>query len=57
MEFKELLERSGMKMTEFGVYFNIPYRTLQHWKAGTRECPAYLIELMLYKLENENIIK
>lgn len=53
MEFKELLEKSGMKMTQFSNYFKIPYRTIQDWKAGVRKCPAYVIELMNYKLENE----
>ena len=57
MEFKELLEKSGMKMTQFSEYFNIPYRTVQNWKDGVRKCPDYLIDLINYKLKNEKIIK
>lgn len=57
MEFKELLEKSGMKMTQFSKYFGIPYRTVQDWKAGVRKCPVYVLQLMQYKLENEKIIK
>jgi DNA-binding transcriptional regulator YiaG len=45
-----------MKLTEFAEYFNIPYRTLQNWKAGIRACPSYVVELMKYRLENENKI-
>lgn len=55
--FKELFENSKMKLTEFCQYFGIPYRTAQNWKAGSRECPLYLIDLMRYKLEKEGIIK
>jgi DNA-binding transcriptional regulator YiaG len=57
MDFKELLEASGMSIAEYSRYFGIPIRTIQDWKYGKRVCAAYLIELMRYKLENENIIK
>ena len=51
--FKEIRETSGMNKTEFGKYFNIPYRTIQNWELGTRECPVYLLDLIQYKLNNE----
>ena len=57
MTFKELREMSGMNKTQFGQYFDIPYRTIQNWESGLRECPKYLLDLMEYKLKNENIIK
>lgn len=57
MNFKELRQRSGMNKTQFGKYFGIPYRTVQNWELGLRECPAYLLDLMEYKLKNEKIIK
>jgi DNA-binding transcriptional regulator YiaG len=57
MTFKELRELSGMNMKQFANYFNIPYRTVQDWEYGNRQCNDYIIELMKYKLENENIIK
>ena len=56
MTFKELREQSGMNMTQFSKYFNIPYRTIQHWEMGTRQCPSYLLELMAYKLKAEKMI-
>ena len=51
--FKELREESGMNPSEFARYFNITPRTVQRWEAGTRSCPPYLLELMVYKLNNE----
>lgn len=57
MTVKNLRELSGMSRPQFAEYFNIPYRTVQNWEIGLRECPAYLIELMQYKLEHEGKIK
>lgn len=47
---------AGMTQAEYGDYFGIPRRTVQDWEAGARKCPAYLSDLMLYKLEKENMI-
>ena len=57
MTFKELRERSGMNLKQFAEYFGILYRTVQHWEYGTRNCPAYLLELMQYKLEKEGLLE
>lgn len=57
MTFKELRQKSGMNLTRFSQYFGIPYRTIQNWDRGERKCPEYLLDLMLYKLTNEKIIK
>lgn len=57
MTFKELRERSGMSRGQFAEYFDIPYRTVQNWELGLRECPEYLLKLMQYKLVNEGKIK
>ncbi len=42
---------------DFAQYFYIPRRTLQEWELGNRKMPEYLLRLMIYKLENENIVK
>ena len=57
MAIKELRTQSGMNIKAFAEYFNIPYRTVQNWELGTRECPEYLLELIEYKLKKENLIK
>lgn len=56
MKFKEMLELSKMSMVEYSRYFGIPVRTIQDWKYEKRECAEYIIELMYYKLKNENKI-
>jgi DNA-binding transcriptional regulator YiaG len=57
MNVKELREAAGMTRKQFQEYFGIPYRTIQDWELGNRECPAYLLDLMEYKLRNEGHIK
>ena len=57
MTFKELRERSGMTRPQFAEYFGIPYRTIQNWELGIRECPDYLLNLMEYKLRKEGLIR
>ena len=52
---KELRTATGMTQKQFGEYFGIPHRTIQNWEGGQRECPGYLLDLMIYKLENEKI--
>ena len=52
-KINELIEKSGMNMKGFSEYFHIPYRTVQDWKAGKSTPPAYVLELVEYKLENE----
>ena len=53
MNFKELRQMSGMNLTQFSKYFGIPYRTIQNWERGERQCPQYLLDLMEYKLNIE----
>lgn len=55
MNIKEMLERTGWTVEGFGIYFDIPKRTVENWiyRGG---CPDYLRALMQYKLFKENII-
>lgn len=57
MEFKEVRAATGMNLKQYSEYFNIPYRTSQNWEGGQRACPTYLLDLMKYKLEKENLLK
>lgn len=54
MTFKELRIASGMSQRLFAEYFGIPKRTVENWEAGVNKCPDYLLNLMKYKLDNEN---
>ena len=56
MNIKDLRIQSGMSQSQFAEYFGIPLDTLQNWEQGRRKCPDYLLDLIEYKLKNENII-
>ena len=53
---KSLRTATGMSQQKFGDYFGIPLRTIQNWEYGARKCPDYLLGLIEYKLQKENLI-
>lgn len=53
----ELRKSTGMNRREFCAYFEIPYRTVTDWELGNRTMPDYLLRLMAYKVEMENLAK
>ena len=56
-ELLELRQSTGMNRREFAEYFEIPYRTVQDWELGNRRMPYYLLRLMVYKVDKENLAK
>lgn len=46
MEIKEMPPLLGLNLRAFSKRYGIPYRTLQGWIAGERECPPYVRELL-----------
>ena len=54
-ELKRLRESTGMNRKEFCEYFEIPYMTETDWELGNRRVPPYLLRLMEYKVQMENL--
>lgn len=54
---RELRESTGMNRKEFCEYFQIPYRTVTDWELGNRHAPEYVIRLLAYYIQTENIHK
>lgn len=46
-----------MTRATFAAHLNIPYRTIQDWELGNRQCAEYIAALIEYKLKNEGKIK
>ncbi len=44
-----------MKGKGFYDYYNIPYRTVTDWEAGKRKMPEYVLELMEFKADVEQL--
>lgn len=56
-ELIALRKSTEMNRKEFCIYFGIPYRTVTDWELGNRKMPEYLLRLMAYKIESENLNK
>lgn len=41
----DLLARYHLTQVAFARYFSIPFRTVQNWYLGERQCPAYLLTM------------
>lgn len=50
---KELVELSGLNLTNFAKKFQIPYRSAQNWVSVERKPPEYLSTLIGYVLVTE----
>lgn len=53
MTIKEIRSLTGLSQTEFGNKYNIPMRTIQNWETGQRKCPAYVEELLEFRVKHD----
>ena len=53
---KEIRQSTGLSQGKFCDLLNIPTSTLQDWEQGNRQCPAYVAELIAYRVENDKSI-
>lgn len=56
MTIREIRKQTGLTQKQFAEYFSIPHRTIQNWEGGQRECPEYLLDLIVYKLKKEKML-
>ncbi len=50
MTIKEAREEKGLSRKEVCDWLKIPYRTLQSWELGDRECPEWAETLIVEKI-------
>lgn len=46
MTIQEIRKLTALNRAEFAKKHNIPYRTIQDWETGKRQCPPYVAELL-----------
>ena len=56
-KIKELRESTGMNRREFCDYFGIPYRTVTEWERDNRHAPEYVMQLLEYYIQVEQLRK
>ncbi|SEP70357.1 hypothetical protein SAMN02910289_00393 [Lachnospiraceae bacterium RM5] len=54
---RELRESTGLNRKEFCEKFEIPYRTMTEWELGHRTAPPYVLRLLAYYVEMQNMLK
>lgn len=54
-QLKKLRESTGLNRTEFAKAQGIPLRTVEEWEAGRRKMPDYLLRLLSYKIQFEQL--
>lgn len=50
---QEIRKSTGLSQVKFCTALNIPKQTLQNWEQGTRECPAYVVEPIAYRVQHD----
>lgn len=44
---------TGLSQVAFGAALHIPRRTIEDWEAGVRSCPAYVVELIAFRVQHD----
>ena len=45
-DIADVIESSGLPMTQISKRYDIPYRTLQNWKNGVNTPPPYVTKML-----------
>ena len=49
----EIRGNTGLSRKQFCDALRIPYRTVEDWEKGARACPAYVAELIAYRVQHD----
>lgn len=53
MNIREMRKSLGDTQSEFAARYNIPFRTIQNWESGIRKPPAYIVEMLEYRIRGD----
>lgn len=53
MTIKELRARTGLTQAAFAAALHIPKRSIENWEGGVSTPPAYLVELIEYRITHD----
>lgn len=53
MTIRELRARTGLTQAAFAVALHIPKRSVENWEGGVSAPPAYLVELIEYRVTHD----
>nr|DAL58613.1 MAG TPA_asm: putative transcriptional regulator [Caudoviricetes sp.] len=53
MTIRELRARTGLTQAAFAAALHIPKRSVENWEGGVNTPPAYLVELIEYRVTHD----
>ncbi len=53
----ELRKKTGLNRKEFAKAYSIPYPTITDWELGHRRVPEYLVRLLAYQIQAEELME
>lgn len=53
MTIRELRARTGLTQAAFAAALHIPKRSVENWEGGVSAPPAYLVELIEYRVTHD----
>lgn len=53
MKIKELRALTGLSQAKFSQKYGIPKRTIEDWEAGRRVAPAYVEDLLEFRIQHD----
>ena len=58
-DIRMIINRTGLRISDFSINYGIPLRTLEDWVAGKRPIKRYVLDLLDFKVEydlnNKNV--
>lgn len=57
MNITEVRKRAKMTQKAFAEYIGVAQVTVEMWDRGLRNCPDYLLDLIVYKLTHEGLLE
>ena len=57
MNIKETRIKHGLSQQQLSNITGIPKRSIENWETGQRKCPAYVEQMVVEKLEQQNYKK
>ena len=50
-DIEQIVNRTGLRLSDFAIKYNIPIRTLEDWTAARRPIKLYVLDLLDFKVD------
>ena len=50
-DIRMVVDRTGLRLPDFSIFYGIPLRTLEDWVGGKRPIKRYVLDLLDFKVD------